>query len=348
MASLLKRVLKALYSTQKRIFIHLVILFVKIIRPNLVINYDANKIRDGAGAQLHRILSLSLVSFLFDLRMIQPRIEDITIHPLDPIQDPTSLERYLSDWNTRLFSSRKFIQQPRETLSYKALCIDSLNLRSLFVLSIKSKFSKQSIILHAKESHSISDYCVDNYRAAIHFYFKEFLTFLNSRHNSSELIVHYRQGSGGFMIHPGQRIPRQMSIESVINVIENISSKSMARIVRIRLFTDSPRETFRYIPIQSQLHLWKDMPGFDGKTVINESSGVEKHLFPIAERKNLLFAVDREIDAFQMITAMARAEILIVSRSSLSYVGGLFNSCGVVFYPNGFWHTKLKGWRTYR
>ena len=347
MASLLKRTLKNLYFAHKNIIIRLAILFAKIIRPNLVINYDANKVRDGAGAQLHRILSLSLVSFLFNLRMIQPRIEDITIHPLDPIQDSSSLEGYLSDWNNRLFSSRRFIQQPRETLSHKALYIDSLNLRSLIVLSIKSKFSKQSIILHAKESHSISDYCVDYYRAAIHFYFKEFLTFLNSRHNSSELIVHYRQGSGGFAIHPGQKIPRQMSIESVINVIENISSKSMARIVRIRLFTDSPRETFRYIPIQSQLHLWKDMPGFDGKTVINESSGVEKHLFPIAERKNLLFAVDREIDAFQMITAMARAEILIISRSSLSYVGGLFNSCGAVFYPNGFWHTKLKRWRVY-
>jgi len=323
------------------------ILFVKSVRPNLVLAYDANKVRDGVGAQFHRILSLCLASFLFNLKMAHPRIENITIHPLDPIQDPVSLQSYLRDWNERLFSSNEYIDQAMEIKSYRNEYFASLKLRSLIILSIKSKLSKSSIIIHTKEAHSISDYCVDDYRAAIHFYFKEFLTFLNSRHNSSELIVHYRQGSGGFAIHPGQKIPRQMSIESVINVIENISSESMARIVSIRLFTDSPRETFRYIPIQSQLHLWKDMPGFDGKTVVNESSGVEKHLFPIAERKNLLFAVDREIDAFQMITAMARAEILIISRSSLSYVGGLFNSSGTVFYPNGFWHTKLKRWRVY-
>lgn len=348
MASLLKRVLKALYSTQKRIFIHLVILFVKIIRPNLVLGYDANKVQDGAGAQLHRILSLSLVAFLFNLRMAQPKIQDITIHPLDPIQNSTSLKRYLKDWNTKLFSSQKFIQQAEETLSRKMLYVDSLKLSGLISLSIKSKFSKVSMIIYTKESHSISDYCVEKYGAAIRFYFKDFLTFISSQHSSSELIVHYRQGPGGFVIHPGQSIPRQMSLQSVITAIESISSESMVKINKMRVFTDSPKKYFLYNPKPSQLHLWKDMPGFDGKSVANQSSGIEKLLLPIAKEKNLLFLVDRDIDAFQMIVAMARAEVLIVSRSSLSYVGGLFNPIGDVFYPNGFWHTKLKRWRTYK
>jgi hypothetical protein len=48
-----------------------------------------------------------------------------------------------------------------------------------------------------------------------------------------------------------------------------------------------------------------------------------------------------------MIVDMSKANILITSRSSLSYVGGLFNRDGLVFYPHRFWHTKLKGWITY-
>jgi len=348
MGSFLKRISRNLYVRQKRLLVWLGILFVKSVRPNLVLVYDANKVRDGVGAQFHRILSLCLASFLFDLRMAHPRIEDVTIHPLDPIQDSVSLQSYLRDWNERLFSSNKYIDQTMEIKSYRNEYFTSLKLRSLIILSIKSKLSKSSIIIHTKEAHSISDYCVEEYRAAICYYFPEFLKFLDLQKNDSELIVHYRQGSGAFAIHPGQSIPRQVSIDSIICSIESIPSSLIKEIKVMRLFTDSPKESFVYSPIKSQLHLWKDMPGFDGKSVTNQSSGIEKRLLPIAETMGLLFIVDREIDAFQMIVAMARSKVLIISRSSLSYVGGLFNSDGKVFYPIGFWHTKLKKWHTYR
>jgi len=348
MRSFLKRILKDLYFGQKRIFIRLTILFVKFIRPNLTFAYDANKVRDGVGAQLHRILSLSLVSFLCNLRMVRPGIEGVTIHPLDPIQDPILLERYLTHWNKKMFSSEKYVRQVKEISNCRIDYLESLNLKKLFLLSLNSKFSKVAILIYTKESHSISDYCVEKYKGAIGFYFSEFLEFIRSQQNSSELIVHYRQGAGGFVIHPGQRISRQMTIESVIYAIESISKISMARIKKLRLFTDSPKDSFRYSPIQSQLHLWQGMPGFDGKSLANKSSGIEKQLIPVAEKMNLLFSVEREIDAFQMIVAMARSEVLVTSRSSLSYVGGLFNCHGEILYPAGFWHTKLKSWKTYK
>lgn len=344
MASLLKRTLKNLYFAQKIIIIRLTILFAKIIRPNLIINYDANKVRDGAGAQLHRILSLSLVSFLFNLRMIQPQIEDITIHPLDPIQDSSSLERYLSDWNNRLFSSRRFIQQPRENLSYKALYVDSLNLRSLIVLAIKSKFSKHSTILHAKESHSISDYCVDYYRAAIDFYFKEFLAFLNSRHNSSELIVHYRQGPGNFAIYPGQRIPRQIDLDYFLDVISKILSAREFEIKKVRVFTDSPREDIKFSPIEEQRDLWVGTPGFQDGNVTYKGLDIENYFNSISTRYGVDVMIERNLDPFKMIIEMANASVLITSRSSLSYIGGLFNSKGSVYFAPRFWHAKPRQW----
>ena len=348
MESPFKRIARNLYISQKKLLVKLGILFVKSIRPNLILAYDASTVRDGVGAQIHRILSLSLVSYLFNLRMTRPRIEDITIHPLDPIQDPNSLRSHLADWNGHLFSSKQYTDPTGEVNSDSNEYFSSLKLRNLIILSIKAKLSKSSITIHTREAHSISDYCVEEYRVAISHYFNEFLQFLELQKRNFEIIVHYRQGSGAFAIHPGQSIPRQVSIDSVICAIENISSLSMKKIKAMRLFTDSPKEPFVYSPIQSQLYLWKDMPGFDGKSVTNQSSGVEKCLLPIAEHKNLSFVVDREIDAFQMIVAMAKSEVLVMSRSSLSYVGALFNPDGEVFYPNNFWHTKLKKWHTYK
>ena len=347
MKSFLKRILRILYSIQKKVWIRISILIVKSIKPNLFLAYNAEKVRDGAGAQFHRILSISLVSFLFNLRMVRPHIEDITIHPLDPIQDPINLQGYLNEWNSRVFSSKEYVYRASEERNCKNVYFDSLTLSRLVYISIKSFLLKQPTIIYVNDSHAISDYCVEKYRLAIQFFFTEFLEFLNVQNHRSELIVHYRQGSGGFAIHPGQSIPRQMSINSVISAVEDIASSKIHRISVLRLFTDSPQNSFIFSPIQSQIHLWQNMPGFDGKSVVNESSGVENYLSPAAEKRNLIFVVDRDVDAFQMIVAMARAEALIISRSSLSYVGALFNQDGEVFYPNGFWHTKLKRWRTY-
>ena len=347
MKSFLKRILRILYSIQKKVWIRLSILVVKSIKPKLFLAYNAEKVRDGVGAQFHRILSISLVSFLFNLRMVRPHIEDITIHPLDPIQDPINLQGYLDEWNSRVFASKEYVSRASEERNCKNVYFDSLTLRRLVQISIKSYFIKQPIIIYINDSHAISDYYVEKYRLAIQFFFTEFLEFLQLPNHSSELIVHYRQGSGGFAIHPGQSLPRQMSINSVISAVEDVASSKIHRISVLRLFTDSPKNSFIFNPIESQIHLWQNMPGFDGKSVVNESSGVENYLSPIAKKRNLIFVIDRDVDAFQMIVAMARSEALIMSRSSLSYVGGIFNMHGEVFYPQGFWHTKLRKWKAY-
>jgi hypothetical protein len=41
---------------------------------------------------------------------------------------------------------------------------------------------------------------------------------------------------------------------------------------------------------------------------------------------------------------MSEADILITSRSSYSYVGGLLNLKGKIIIPSGFWHSKLNSW----
>lgn len=348
MKSLLKRILKEVYSSLKRLVIPLIIIFLKLVKPNIVFVYDASKVEDGIGAQLHRILSMSLVSFLFQFRMMQPRIQNITIHPLDPIQDPLSLQAYLKTWNKRLFSSKAFSHQKTGIENGRNVYIGSLTLRFLILLSIQSKLSKIPIIVHTKDCHAISDFCVEKYRDALGYYFSEFIEFLNLQERRPEIIVHYRQGSGGFAIYPGQNIPRQIPINMVTSTILKVLHDTSTDITTLRLFTDSPERSFRYRPSQDQIYLWKDMPGFDGATVFNESSGIDRALLSVAQEKNLRFVVDREIDAFNMIVAMASCRALFISRSSLSYVGGLFNSLGEVYYPTGFWHTRLKGWRIYK
>jgi hypothetical protein len=59
------------------------------------------------------------------------------------------------------------------------------------------------------------------------------------------------------------------------------------------------------------------------------------------EFQNLVI-VDYQSDPFQAITHMANSKVLIIAKSSMSYIAGLMNN-GVVYCPN-FWHPKMKDW----
>lgn len=48
-------------------------------------------------------------------------------------------------------------------------------------------------------------------------------------------------------------------------------------------------------------------------------------------------------DFFETFLDMANSKMLIISRSSLSYLAALFNENEIV-WPSGYWHTKLPHW----
>jgi hypothetical protein len=53
-----------------------------------------------------------------------------------------------------------------------------------------------------------------------------------------------------------------------------------------------------------------------------------------------------DYDDVETIKELAMSNILIMSKSSYSYVAGLLNKDGLVIYPDGFWHTKMEKWIT--
>ena len=56
------------------------------IKAKVVVKYDAKQVKDGFGAQLHRIVSLLHVAHQLKFEVIKPEILEVAIHPLDPIK----------------------------------------------------------------------------------------------------------------------------------------------------------------------------------------------------------------------------------------------------------------------
>ena len=56
------------------------------------------------------------------------------------------------------------------------------------------------------------------------------------------------------------------------------------------------------------------------------------------------FTVIHGGDPIAALEIMQQTDFLVMSRSSFSYIGGVLNEFGTVFYPPSFWHNPLPTW----
>jgi hypothetical protein len=342
--NLLKLLYRTISSTFRALISKVIRNIFSHLKPKIIIAYDNKSVRDGFGAQLHRILSLCAVAKLMRFRMAQPEISELTLHPLDPFNDLEQLRKYLRELNDSLFESECFFDLRNVSGQTKALKFDSIKLRHLLFSGTLSLVIRKTVILKSCEAHSVSDLNPNDYKDLISEYFKLFLQEIDRIQTRREIVMHYRQGPGDFAIYPGQKISRQMPIEYFLEQLESISKTFDISNYRLILFTDAPRETLYFTPPNEQLTLWHNTPGFNGKQVVYGGSNLEALVEPVARKLRLDFVIDRNSDPFQILLQMARATVLITSRSSLSYVGGLFNNLGQVYLAPDFWHPKLDSW----
>ena len=315
-----------------------------LIRPRLIISYNDSEVRDGFGAQFHRVLSLSYVAHFLNLKMIRPNISNLTLHPLDPFRDMNQLMDFMLQTNQVIFSSRSFLELKNIPPKLKVVRKDSLKIKSCFWLGLTSFFRRNTVLITSCEAHSISDLHPDFYYSSINFYFNELVASLHEVGNSQEIIIHYRQGPGNFVIYPGQTISRQLPINLFLNQLEIISKHTDISKFTLRVFTDAPYSDYQFTPPTTQMRLWENTPGFDGYRVTYVGNKLEELIAPYANKLGLKYIIDRDTDPFQMILQMARSPILLLSRSSLSYVAGLFNFGCYIYYAPSFWHSKPSNW----
>jgi hypothetical protein len=109
---------------------------------------------------------------------------------------------------------------------------------------------------------------------------------------------------------------------------------------KIILFTDAPLSSMEFTPPPEQIQNWVGSPNFDGEKIKIGKSQVED----VFSDSGFEIEFVHGGDPLEALAIMANARVLIIGRSSLSYVGGLLNRCGKVIYPRSFWHSPLRTW----
>jgi hypothetical protein len=157
-------------------------------------------------------------------------------------------------------------------------------------------------------------------------------------------VIHYRQGVGGFVTYPGQNTSRETSLvkfeEAILSILDKAGQNSIKSIV---VLTDAPKDVTFYRPPTDQQILWEGTPGY-----VNGMMTIQPLNFAsLSEKFDLPIEIYRGGNPLDAVSIMAESDFLLMSKSSLSYLGGLFNRAGKVYSVKNFWHRPLPRWEVF-
>ena len=316
-------------------------MFVPVIRrfaKNLSLAYDSDKSYDGLGAQLHRIIAIYSLARVLNVRYRHREIRNSTWHPLDNFRSEDDFVAYLATVNS-IFD----IEDDCRHSSTLEIEIPRLNFRKLFALSIRSFVFKKHYLISICEPFGVLDFVAKRYEDIPLFpVFTSLVENRRSKQQTKTVALHYRHGSGNFALYHNQRLTRQMPLDVFASKLRIAISEMKSEEISIIFVTDAPELDLEFSVPQGQLPLWENTPGYHSGVL--KIKGLSDF-----EIENVLgnlpkFSIIRGGNPISALVLLASADCLIMSRSSLSYVAGLYSK-GVVYSPQDFWHPKQRKWK---
>jgi hypothetical protein len=309
-----------------------------MLRFRVTLTYDADAVQDGSGAQIQRLIGIRAVAERYRLGYLHTEIKNLTITQLDPFQTPRALSRYLTKLNNRFYFSSTS-KHPYD----KEIWLTNLSRKEILNYVLFSFIKNESILLHITMPYHSIDHRPDLYKLASKKL--EWFSSHSYKDNVKKMIViHLRLGADPKHIDPGKSFPRSLSLhyyEKILN--ELLSSDDFNKQdYEIVILTDAPEMTTFY-PIQGEFQRkqWAEA-GYRIKNGKTKITGFDLKRSAFANYEGL--RIIRGGDPLRSIELMAQADVLIMSKSSFSYVGGILNEKGIVYYPARFWHPPLSSW----
>lgn len=303
--------------------------------PTSALTYN-DRIDDGVGAQLQRIIGIYSLSIKYGIPYVHSEIKNLLITALDPYQTKDELNIFLQRINEhfRLPSSDFGSQRDSklELTSPTKLDLNRIRLKNRLRIGKVSTFVISNPFLLLNKDP-------DTYLFAVPHLPK----VPDSKKECINIVVHYRRGSSSFDILPGESAPRAVMNDWYLKVLRKYVSKLKMENIKyhIDVFTDMPKQDVDFTPPSFQRYFWKQLPRFDNETIKIYGEKLDDTIF---REFNSLLTVHYGGDPINDLMQMGQADILVMSRSSFSFVGALLNRKGKVVVPPNFWHKNLSTW----
>ena len=298
------------------------------VDQRLVLTYDNEAQTDGVGAQLQRIYGTYAISRLLGVPYLHSPLVRVDYQGLAALEENESDPGFHQEFNS-LFQIESDVVLTDECFNLNLRDVSAEMFHQLLAIVDRDGTRGRSYLVRLAAPHGIADRFPDCYEVC-----KGISPFASPARDGRPLrvAVHLRRGEL-LVLDSHRMLPNTYYIsvsQRVAQVLEELAID-----YQIELSTEVPTGDF---VVQPHYH------GMNGR--IHGPVAVSPEMCRLDEfgvLPNLVHCINER--AIDCIRKLATADVLVMSRSSFSYLGGILNRSGIVFY-HPFWHPAPSSWIT--
>lgn len=300
----------------------------------LSIAYDDQKMADGLGAQIQRIVSIYTICKKFRLSARNLRVSEILLHPQDGILDRNSYFDLINRTNKLLEDTLGKSAAPQNPIH-----VDSLTARILLKNFVKYGWRFNTYTLVTANPYPVIErlpFIIKNLNKA-------------NKKKIQSLTIHVRSSGNrsGFVLK-NERDSRNIGPQRYFELLDMLEKRlNNFRDLKVRVVTDAIAKQTDFQIQEKQESLWL-LAGYDmndGQIRFEPNPDIETIISHL--QKNFRAEIIRGGDPLECLKVLMDSDILVTSRSSLSFSAGLIGSHSLVCSPRDFWHTAPRNWVTF-
>jgi hypothetical protein len=298
------------------------------LSKKLVLTYDNSANTDGAGAQLQRIYGTYSIARLLGAAYLHSPLSSVSYQGLSALEENVADPHFHQEFNDLL----EIKSDDLRTADFHSLRLPNISMEVLHELIAtfdRRETGGRPIVARLATPYGIADTFADCYEVC-----KEVSPFASSarRGGALRVAIHVRRGEL-FVVDSDRMLPNAYYIDVAQQVAHVLGALHIE--YELQLCTEAPTKALVVQPdhhgilhrIRTPVAISPDMYRLD-----------EFDVLPNLVR----FINGRAIDCLR---TLATADVLVMSKSSFSYVGGILNRRGIVLY-HPFWHRPPSSWMT--
>jgi hypothetical protein len=298
------------------------------VDQRLVLTYDNEAQTDGVGSQLQRIYGTYAISRLLGVPYVHSPLASVDYQGLAALEENESDPGFHHEFNS-LFQIESDVVLTDECFNLNLRDVSAEMFHQLLAIVDRDETRGRSYLVRLAAPHRIADRFPDCYEVC-----RGISPFASPARDGRPLrvAVHVRRGEL-FVVDSDRMLPNAYYIgvaQKLAHVLEALEID-----YEIELSTEVPKGEF---VVEPHHH------GMSGR--VHGPIAVSPEMYRLDEFSVLPKLVrcinERAIDC---IRKLATADVLVMSRSSFSYLGAILNRNGIVLY-HPFWHSAPSSWVT--
>jgi len=302
----------------------------------IYITYDNIKKQDGVGAQLQRIFGIYSISQKFRLGYIHSPI----INTAEELAHNISSESELNDLLNQVNSTYVFPSSKRIEFD-EVIYIHNITSKILAIIFMKSVLQRRRFLLKVCLPFGIMDKHPDWYEYSG--------SYMRSKRSNKEnyaqkkIVVHVRYGYKPIKGKNVASAPRFLPLSYYPQALKNLLKRENLSIdSKILIHTDIPNWSGQWKPFQESKLSELSAIGYEVNEDVLSFEGIDLKSRYFSDFTNV--EVKYCAPLLETLDDLIAADVLLMSRSSFSYVAGIINSKSV-YMPRLHGHSKLKRWQ---